>query len=160
MRRATMTFKPFLYSCLVAGVSLFVSGCADVNVPDARNVSIPSPVTAEQRREAINERPDSVMYLPLGEDILIPMELAGEQLPKDRVGPFELRGETLAGALQLILAEYDIALAFETNEGLTRQITVANLSGPLDKVVARVCSLADLYCSYEDQAIIVKDTQV
>lgn len=160
MRRATMTFKPFLYSCLVAGVSLFVSGCADVNVPDARNVSIPSPVTAEQRREAINERPDSVMYLPLGEDILIPMELAGEQLPKDRVGPFELRGETLAGALQLILAEYDIALAFETNEGLTRQITVANLSGPLDKVVARVCSLADLYCSYEDEAIIVKDTQV
>lgn len=160
MRRATLTFKPFLYSCLFAGMSLLVTGCADVNVPDGRNVSIPSPVTAEQRREAINERPDSVMYLPLGEDVLVPIELSGTQLPKDRVGPFELRGETLAGALQLILAEYDIALAFETNEGLTRQITVANLSGPLDKVVSRVCSLADLYCSYEDEAIVIKDTQV
>jgi hypothetical protein len=136
-----------------------LSSCAEVNVPDARNVKIPSPVSAEERKEAINERPDSVMYLPLGADILVPERTAGGEMPSEVVGPFELRSETLAGALQLILADYDVAIAFETDEGLTRKVTVANLKGPLGQVVSRVCSLADLYCLYEENTIIVKDTQ-
>lgn len=139
--------------------SFLISSCAEVSVPDARNVNIPTPVSAEKRRDAINERPDSVMYLPLGEDVLVPARIAGEGMPDEVVGPFELRGETLAGALQLILSEYDIAIAFETEEGLNRKVTVANLKGNLDKVVGRVCSLSNLYCSYEDETLIVKDTE-
>lgn len=138
---------------------LVTSGCAMVGVPDPRNVNIPSPTTADARKTAINERPDSVMYLPLGEDVLVPEVLDDEPFPSEMVGPFELRGETLAGALQLILADYDISIAFETQEGLTRRITVANLKGDLGKVVHQVCSLANLYCSYEDGTITVKDTQ-
>ena len=136
-----------------------ISSCAQVNVPGARNVDIPNPVQVEKRREAVNERPDSVVYLPLGEDVLVPERMVGQNLPNEQVGPFELRGETLAGALQLILADYDISIAFETDQGMTRQVTVANLKGALDKVVNRVCSLADLYCSYEDGTIVVKETQ-
>lgn len=138
---------------------LVTTACAMADVPDSRNANIPSPTMADQRRTAVNERPDSVMYLPLGEDILVPEISGGEEFPHEVVGPFELRGETLAGALQLILADYDISLAFETNEGLTRRITVANLRGDLGKVVHQVCSLANLYCSYEDGTITVKDTQ-
>lgn len=138
---------------------LVTSACAMVDVPDSRNVKIPSPTMADQRRTAVNERPDSVMYLPLGEDILVPEVANADEFPHEMVGPFELRGETLAGALQLILADYDISLAFETQEGLTRRITVANLRGDLGKVVNQVCSLANLYCSYEDGTITVKDTQ-
>jgi hypothetical protein len=138
---------------------LLTTACAMADVPDSRNVNIPSPTMAEKRRTAVNERPDSVMYLPLGEDVLVPEVSNGEEFPHEMVGPFELRGETLAGALQLILADYDISLAFETQEGLTRRITVANLRGDLGKVVHQVCSLANLYCSYEDGAITVKDTQ-
>ena len=149
-------FRRFM---LLPVVVLAVSGCAEVSVPDARNVKIPSPVSAEERREAVNERPDSVMYLPLGEDVLVPEEMVGGVLPEEIVGPFELRSETLAGALQLILADYDIAIAFETEEGLTRRVTVANLRGQLHDVVNRVCGLADLYCSYENGALTVKDTQ-
>ena len=145
---------------LLSVLGLGLWGCAEVSVPDARNVKIPSPVSAEDRKEAINERPDSVMYLPLGEDVLVPERIAGSRLPQEIVGPFELRSETLAGALQLILADYDISIAFETNEGLTRKVTVANLKGPLEKVVNRVCSLADLYCSYEDNTLVIKDTQI
>ena len=139
--------------------SLMLSACAEVNVPDARNVDIPAPKLADKRKKAVNERPDSVMYLPLGDDMLVPTMLASDSLPSDETGPFELRSETLAGALQLILADYDISLAFETSEGLSRRITVANLRGPLNKVVNRVCSLADLYCAYEDGILIIKDTQ-
>ncbi len=138
---------------------LVTSACAMVDVPDSRNVNIPSPTMADKRQTALNERPDSVMYLPLGEDILVPEVSDVDEFPHEMVGPFELRGETLAGALQLILADYDISLAFETQEGLTRRITVANLRGDLGKVVNQVCSLANLYCSYEDGTITVKDTQ-
>ncbi len=139
---------------------LVLQGCADVDVPGTRNVNIPSPMMADERPEAINERPDSVLYLPLGQDVLVPIVSADDGLPSEHVGPFELRSETLAGALQLVLAEYDVSLAFETEEGLNRRITVANLRGPLNKVVYRVCSLADLYCAYEDGLLIVKETQV
>jgi hypothetical protein len=138
---------------------VLTSACAMVDVPDSRGVQIPPPRQADIRKKAINERPDSVMYLPLGEDVLVPEVAEDDSFPSEMVGPFELRGETLAGALQLILADYDISLAFETEEGLTRRITVANLRGDLGKVVHQVCSLANLYCSYEDGTIVVKDTQ-
>lgn len=144
---------------VVLGTMLLTSACAMVDVPDTRNVNIPTPVSADARKKAINERPDSVMYLPLGEDVLVPEASNDDDFPKEIVGPFELRGETLAGALQLILADYDISLAFETQEGLTRRITVANLRGDLGKVVHQVCSLANLYCSYEDGTIVIKDRQ-
>lgn len=144
---------------LAVALSVGLSACSEVSVPDARNVKIPSPTAAEERREAINERPDSVMYLPLGADVLVPERMMGDGLPTDIVGPFELRSETLGGALQLILADYDVSIAFETEEGLSRRVTVANLKGRLDKVVHRVCSLADLYCSFEDGALVVKETQ-
>ena len=146
-------------SVFAAAMLVSLGGCAVVDVPNSRSVNVPSPQMAEKRRSAVNERPDSVMYLPLGEDILVP-EIAGQEtFPQEMVGPFELRGETLAGALQLILAEYDMSIAFETREGLTRRITVANLHGELGRVVNQVCSLANLYCSFENGGVVVKDSQ-
>lgn len=144
---------------LLAAIVPVLLSCALADVPNAREASVPSPVMADKRPEAVNEKPDSVLYLPLGSDVLVPEVSASNPLPKDEVGPFELRSETLAGALQLILADYEIPLAFETNEGMTRTITVANLRGPLDKVVDRICSLADLYCAFEDGLLVIKDTQ-
>lgn len=144
---------------LCAAAAMMLQSCADTDVPGARNVNIPNPTMADDRQNAINEAPDAVLHLPLGEDVLVPQVGVDDPLPMDEVGPFELRGETLAGALQLILADYDISLAFESNEGLTRQITVANLRGPLNKVVRQICGLADLYCAYQDGLLVVKETQ-
>lgn len=144
---------------LMASVFSVLASCAQVNTPGARNVNIPSPTMANERPEAVNEKPDSVLYLPLGSDVLVPEAESGDALPDEIVGPFELRSETLAGALQLILADYELPMAFETDEALTRTITVANLRGPLSKVVKKVCGLADLYCSYEDGLLVVKETQ-
>lgn len=158
----TTHFKNTRRSSLIAGMLgclLLVGSCADVDVPGARNLKIASPSVAQEKPEAINEKPDSVIYLPLGSDVLVPEVIAGAALPDDQVGPFELRSETLAGALQLILADYQIPLAFETEEGLTRTITVANLRGSLGSVVERVCGLADLYCSFEDGLLVVKELQ-
>lgn len=143
----------------IAALAMLVS-CAQADVPGARNVMIPAPVSAQERKEAVNERPDSVLYLPLGQDVLVPEAMDSSPLPRDRVGPYELRSETLAGALQLILDDYDIPIAFETDEGLTRTVTITNLSGELTEVIDRVCGLADLYCAFDDGILVVKETQI
>lgn len=136
-----------------------LNSCAPVDVPGARNVSVPSPAMATQRKDAVNEKPDSVIYLPLGSDVLVPKTNGRAGLPTEVIGPFELRSETIAGALQLIMADYEVPMAFETDEAFTRTVTVANLRGPLNDVVRKICALADLYCSYEDGLLIVKETQ-
>lgn len=155
IKKKIESFKAISMLC----VCLILGACAQAEVPGARGVNVPSPTTADERQAAVNERPDSVLYLPLGSDVLVPETSGGLPLPSEIIGPFELRSETLAGALQLILADYEIPLAFETEEGLTRTITVANLRGPLNRVVERVCGLADLYCSFEDGLLTVKETQ-
>lgn len=138
---------------------VMLAACAQADIPGTRSVDIDSPAVVKERQEAINEQPDSVVYLPLGSDVLVPQSVASDPLPNVDVGPFELRSETLAGALQLILSDYEIPLAFETEEGLTRTITVANLRGRMGNVVSKVCSLADLYCSFEDGILVIKETQ-
>ncbi len=145
---------------LLMSTALLLGACADAQVPGARDVTIPPARNAEERKDAINERPDAVMYLPLGRDVLVPEAKEESPLPAQIVGPFELRGETLAGALQLILDGVDIPVAFESEDGLTRTITVTNLKGELGSVIDQVCSLADLYCSFERGVLVVKNEQV
>ncbi len=145
---------------LLALSALLLTSCADVKVPGTRDVNIPAPRNAEERKAGINERPDSITYLPLGDDVLMPEAEGGTPLPATIVGPFELRSETLAGALQLVMDGANIPIAFETTQGLDRTITVTNLKGSLDSVVNQICGLADLYCSYQSGVLVVKDTQI
>lgn len=140
--------------------ALTLTSCADVKAPNARDIHIPAPRAADTRKAGINERPDSVTYLPLGDDVLVPQAASGQPLPSTVVGPFELRSETLAGALQLILDGTNIPIAFETTTGLDATVTVTDLKGPLDRVVHQVCSLANLYCSYDNGVLVVKETEV
>lgn len=139
---------------------MILTGCAQGLVPEARNVDIPAPQKADNRQDGINERPDSIIYLPLGRDVLVPLPQGGEPLPDIEVGPYELRGETLGGALQLLLSDVDIPIAFQTDLGLTRKVTVTNMRGRLADVVSQVCSLADLYCAFEKGVLVVKERQM
>ncbi|PCJ02347.1 MAG: type II and III secretion system family protein [Alphaproteobacteria bacterium] len=159
LNNPSSVFVKLLRVSVVAFASFPLLSCSPVNVPGARNLSVPSPAMAAQRQDAVNEKPDSVIYLPLGSDVLVPKAPGSAGLPKEVVGPFELRSETVAGALQLILADYEIPMAFETDAGFERTVTVTNLRGPLDDIVRKVCSLADLYCAFEDGLLIVKETQ-
>ena len=152
---------PLPWVVIMIALSLVsLSGCAQVNVPGARNLKVPPPQQAANRMKGVNERKDAVTEVKLGSDILVPRRSKGEPLPEIFVGPYELRGETLASALQLILSDLDIAMAFETQEGLTRRITIANLRGMLPDVVEQVCSLADLYCSFENGLMTIKETEM
>ncbi len=149
--------KPVL---LVLTSVIALTACADAEGPKARDVNIPAPQNAEERRAAINERPDPIQYLPLGDDVLMPEADDGEPLPSTVVGPFELRSETLAGALQLVMDGTDIPVAYETSRGLENTITVTNLKGPINDVVQQNSGLADLDCTYKRGVLSVKDTQI
>lgn len=145
---------------ILATASLVLAGCTDSVGPASRNANVPAPKTAAERKTAVNENGEAIIYLPLGDDVLMPQAESGEPLPDTIIGPFELRGETLAGALQLILDDAKIPVAFESTSSLTQTITVTNLKGPTSLVVSEVCSLANMYCSYKNGILVVKDRQV
>lgn len=155
-----LSLRKVLIPAVMLSLASLLVGCADAEGPRPRDANIPPPRGADTRTKAVNERPDPVMYLPLGRDVLVPRAEDGVLLPATVVGPFELRGETLAGALQLILDGTNIPVAFEATAGLENTITVTNLKGPLDVVVSEVCSLANLYCSYRNGMVVVKDTEI
>ncbi len=142
----------------VISVTVLVS-CASVDVPDAGSPHINKPNPPLQRFEGLNEKRDPITYVKIGKDMLVSQPLTEDEMPTDMVGPYELRGETLASALQLILDEYDVSIAFESETAFDKQITVANLRGKLGEVVNRVCSLANLYCHFEAGNLTVKDTE-
>lgn len=138
---------------------LLSTACAQVDTPDGKSSRVGAVTPPYDRFPTINEKRDPITRVKLGRDVLVPRATDEDPLPKDDVGPFELRGETLASALQLVLDEYDVSLAFESDEGLTRRITVANLRGELGSVVKKMCALADLYCHHKDGTLTIKDTQ-
>jgi len=148
----------FLVTAGVASM-LSLTACAPVDFPSAGTPTVPPAKEPLDRYEALNERRDPVTRVRLGGDMLVPQVIDEDKLPQDQVGPFELRGETLASALQMILDDYDISIAFESNAAFDRKITVANLKGDLRGVVDRVCSLADLYCHYEKGNMTIKETE-
>lgn len=155
MRRVAAKKSPLL----VVAASMLLLSCAPAEFPGARTAVVEPPKRADKRLEALNERHQALIEVPLGDDVLVPMLAHSEQLPDVTVGPYELRSETLANALQLVLGDFDISIAFEVEEGLSRQVTVTNLQGKLSDVVARLCAVADLYCTYEDGTLAVKENE-
>lgn len=139
---------------------LAATACSPIDAPDPRTPNIPAPQAAEARRKALNEANDSILIVDLAKDVLVPKTVIDEPLPDTLIGPLNFRGETLSNALEVILGDYNVPIAFETNEGLRRRITVSNLSGSVDKVVDKVCSMANLYCAYEDGVLTIRDTQI
>jgi len=147
-------------TALILASGFILSGCADAVGPNSRNAVIPAPKVADERQKAINEGGEPVIYLPLGEDVLLPQSAVSDTLPDKVVGPYELRGETLAGALQLIMDGVDIPIAFESEDALTKTITITNLKGPISRVVNEICALANMYCSYNNGILSVKDREI
>jgi hypothetical protein len=153
-----MMNKVALFTLLV----LLLAACAKVG--DGRYAEVPTPQRAGDKPQTINNQKDDfdgrskpITYVELPDDVLKPRKLGVTQFPDVTVGPYELRSENLGSALQLILDDYDISIAFETEEALTRRITIIGLRGKLADVVERLCSAADLYCGLENDTLIVKE---
>ena len=154
-----ITAKIFIRSlCLLLPLFL-ATACSAIDTAEGRTPSIPTAKSPDDRFEGLNEKQDPVTRVRVGKDILTPQPLKEDPLPNVVVGPYELRNETLASALQLILDEYDISLAFEGDDGLKNKITISNLHGKLSDVIHKACAAADLYCHFEAGTLTVKKTE-
>jgi MSHA biogenesis protein MshL len=142
------------------GSTALTSSCAST-LSELPETNVPTPEKPNDKLEAFNRNRNApVVYVKLDNDILRPVKRSPDQpLPKDFVGPFELREESLASALELVMEDRNIPMAFETPLATQRMVTVTNLQGPLDQVVEKLCSLADLYCSFEKGALVIKETE-
>lgn len=144
---------------LLLSTTMLVS-CTD-RLPSRVKPNFATPANADDKFQDVTRyKKAPITYVKLDKDVLRPMKQMQARLPtNEMVGPFEMREETLAGALELILAGKKIPMAFETNKATTNTITVSNLQGRLNDVVDKVCALANLYCSYEGGTMIIKETE-
>jgi hypothetical protein len=140
--------------------STMLTSCTD-KLPSKVNTNFSTPTSADDKFPAVTRyKKAPITYVKLDKDVLRPMKQLQSRLPSnENVGPFEMREETLAGALELILGGKKIPMAFETNKATTNTVTISNLQGKLNDVVDKVCSLANLYCSYENGTMIIKETE-
>ncbi|MBU6474881.1 MAG: hypothetical protein KGL10_02440 [Alphaproteobacteria bacterium] len=145
-------------ACIVLPV-LLATSCASVDVPGGSAASIPTIPPPTPMYRGLNETPSPITRVRLGRDVLMPQMEQEDPFPDVDVGPYELRNETLANALQLILGNYNVSLAFDTDEGLKKRITISDLHGRLGDVVHEVCAVADLYCQFRDGTLTVKKTE-
>lgn len=155
----SMSMKGLFILLALGFVLPLLVSCAQVETPGARTTSVPPAARPYERLKGLNEGRDGVIRVPLGEDVLQPAALHSDPLPDIYVGPFELRSETLASALQLVLGDYDISLAFQSDQAMIKRITIANLRGKLSDVVEKMCGLAGLYCAYADGLLTVKEVE-
>jgi hypothetical protein len=160
MAKTRIGFASVLTVLAALSGSTFLVSCSTW-IDDMPKASFPKAEEPEKKMAAVNRLRDRpVTYVKLDEDILRPVKRAKEDpLPTDHVGPFELREESLAAALELVMGDRKIPMAFQTSAATTRTITMTNLEGPLDDVIDKVCGLADLYCSYEKGVLVIKDME-
>ncbi len=137
-----------------------LTSCASTLPNNGAQADLVPAERVEKKYATINRERNPVTYVKLEEDVLRPKKASAAQpLPKDRVGPFELREESLASALELVMGDKKIPMAFETSQATSRMVTITSLEGPLDEVVDKLCGLANLYCSYEGGVLVLKETE-
>lgn len=155
--RSKSFFVAFMY---VLTSSTFLISCAS-NIPFRPKADVVPAALPEKKYQTIHgEKQAPVVYVKLEDDILRPIKKSsGGELPNHVVGPFELREETLAAALELVMGTHKVPMSFETGQAMTRTVTMTSLQGPLNQVVDKLCSLANLYCSYENDSLVIKDVE-
>ncbi len=83
-----------------------------------------------------------------------------DALPADIIIPTtNLQNVPVASALEAVLAGTDISLAYQSEGFNDRLVTLVNLSGPLPKVVQRICSAAKIFCISRDGNLELKERE-
>ncbi len=141
----------------LAACESFDRAMVDAGIFAPTSLGLDAMAVHPQPQDNLQPKIESVRFMPLGQGVLIPDVVTTQNLPRDDIGPYELRGESLAGALQFILSEFDIPLAVETNLAGQRKVTIANLQGRLDLMVEQLCEMSDLYCVYKNDVLTVQN---
>lgn len=131
----------------------------------ACGMDISSPKVGKGREPTIAETPEqdetvrgnndpAIVTLELGNSLREKRLKAVDELPGNIIVPTtNLNGVPITAALQGILAGTDVSLSWDAGGLGTRLVTVMNLSGPLPKVVEKVCLAAKVFCNFRHGSI-------
>ena len=101
-----------------------------------------------------------VVTLELGSRLKERRLTRNEDLPANIIVPTtNLNAVPVGTALQAVLAGTDVSLSWDTGGLGDRLVTVTNLSGPLPRVVEKICASARLFCSYRSGLLELKETE-
>ncbi len=143
--------------CLLVPVVCLLAACAGTNIPDAKPTTGRNPEVAEvpSKEETVRGEDDPpVVTLELGQSLHARHLSDDEDLPANIIVPTtNLSATPIATALQAVLAGTDVSLSWDTATLGDRLVTVMNLSGPLPKVVEKICSAARVFCIYRHGSI-------
>lgn len=127
-------------------------GCAGADIPDAKSTTGRNPEVAEapSQDETIRGHEDPpIVTLDLGSALHEHRLSEGEDLPGNIIIPTtNLNAVPITAALQAVLSGTDVSLSWNTGALGDRLVTVMNLSGPLPKVVEKICGAARVFCAY------------
>jgi len=150
--------KRFLIHALILGyVGLLLAACAGADIPDAKPTTGRNPEIAEtpSAKESVRGEDDPpIVTLELGSALHANRLTKGDDLPGNIIIPTtNLKAVPITAALQAVLAGTDVSLSWNTGSLADNLVTVVNLSGPLPKVVDRICAAGKVFCSFHNGSI-------
>ena len=140
-----------------------LAGCSDTDVPGAKSTTGRPPLAAEipDPDETVRGADEpAVVTLDLGAQLHDRRLAKNDDLPDSVIVPAtNLNGVPVATALQAVLTGTDVSLSWNTKAFADRLVTVSNLSGPLPRVVEKICNSAKVFCDYRHGLLEIKDKE-
>jgi MSHA biogenesis protein MshL len=136
---------------LVLAVLLGVTSCSGANIPLAKATTGRDPTLAEvpDEDETVRANDPPIVTLDLNSALHEHRLTGADELPGNILIPTtNLNAVPVTAALQAVLSGTDVSLSWNTGTLGTRLVTVMNLSGPLPKVVEKICAAAKVFCDY------------
>ncbi len=143
--------------------ALGLAACSASDVPLAKSAAGRDPTLAEVPNQDETVRGDAdpaIVTLDLKSGLHEHRLRAADELPGNILIPTtNLNAVPITAALQAVLSGTDVSLSWNTGTFGTRLVTVMNLSGPLPKVVEKVCAAAKVFCNYHHGSIELSDKE-
>ncbi len=149
------------YKIITLGLLLATTGCMGWDVTGAKPTVGRDPQVAEVPSPDETVRGDEdppIVTLELGQALHEHRLTASDELPGNIVVPTtNLNAVPITAALQAVLSGTDVSISWDTGTLGDRLVTVMNLSGPLPKVVEKICGAAKVFCSYRNGSMELQD---
>lgn len=140
---------------------LALAGCVGWDVPPAQSTTGRNPTLAEvpSADETVRGEDDPpVVTLDLGQALHEHRLTESDDLPGSIIVPTtNFNAVPITTALQAVLAGTDVAISWDTGTLGHRLVTVVNLSGPLPKVVDKICAAAKVFCTFRNGSMELQD---
>lgn len=148
---------------MVLALLIGVAACSGSDIPLAKSTTGRDPTVAEVPSPDETVRGDNdpaIVTLDLKSSLHERRLTVTDDLPGNIIIPTtNLNAVPVTAALQAVLSGTDVSLSWNTATFGSRLVTVMNLSGPLPKVVEKICAAAKVFCDYRHGSLELSDKE-